>query len=119
MKICEEALRAGKSAVIDNTNKTKEQRSRYTEIAKRLKVPMRLFVFETEKDRCMHNNKQRKVNTHHKHLSKKVGDVVIHDFFKNKEAPQTAEGFAEIKVLKFKAGPFDNAEDEKTYNMLT
>ena len=68
----------------------------------------------------MHNNKQRKINVHHQHLSKKVGDVIIHDFFKNKQHPdQKAEGFSEIVNVKFTAGPFDNEEDEKTYNLLT
>jgi bifunctional polynucleotide phosphatase/kinase len=33
IKACRAALESGKSAVIDNTNKTKEQRSRYTSIA--------------------------------------------------------------------------------------
>lgn len=67
----------------------------------------------------MHNNKQRKTNPHHEHLSKKVGDVIIHDFFKNKEMPTMKEGYVEIKMVPFTPGPFTNAEDEQTYYQLT
>ena len=67
----------------------------------------------------MHNNKQRKTNPYHNHLSKKVGDVIIHMFFKKKEEPKLSEGFTEIKSIQFVAGPFDNADDEKTYNLLS
>jgi hypothetical protein len=74
---------------------------------------------QATKDVCMHNNKQRKINDHHEHLSKKVGDVIIHDFFKNKESPCKDEGIDEIVLIDFKAGPFDNELDEKTYNQLS
>jgi predicted kinase len=57
MLACEASLEMGKSVIIDNTNKTEEQRSRYTAIAKKCKVPVRIFVFDTTKERCMHNNK--------------------------------------------------------------
>ena len=57
MKVCEATLKAGKSAVIDNTNVSLEQRSRYTKIAQKLSIPIRCFIFEAEKDVCMHNNK--------------------------------------------------------------
>ena len=106
----------GKSVVIDNTNKTFEQRSRYTEIAKRYKVPSRCFYFDVPKDVCIHNNNQRKINPYRKHLSSKVPPIPIHDFFKNLEKPSIEkEGFSEIKVIKFKAGPFENDQDKATY----
>lgn len=101
IKACQQALSAGRSAVIDNTNKTLEQRSRYTSIAKALKIPIRIFIFEVPKDRCMHNNKQRKINPYREHFSKKVSDVVIHDFFKNKEVPKATEGYADILNIEF------------------
>jgi hypothetical protein len=67
----------------------------------------------------MHNNKQRKINTYRMHHSKKVSDVVIHDFFKNKEAPATSEGFSEVKNISFEAGPFTSEQDRETYNLLS
>lgn len=45
----EEALDAGKSAVIDNTNPTAIVRARYTVIAKKHGVPIRCFFFDFPK----------------------------------------------------------------------
>jgi hypothetical protein len=53
-------------------------------------------------------------------MSKKVGDVVIHDFFKNKQMPnKETEKLADIVKIPFIPGHFDNAEDEKIYKQLT
>jgi len=118
MKVCRQALEEGKSVVIDNTNPTPDVRKRYTSIANELKVPIRCFFFNVSKERCQHNNKQRKINEHHSHLSGKVPDIPIHSFFKNHEKPTVKEGFTEVKVIEFKAGPFDNEQDRKTYEAL-
>jgi bifunctional polynucleotide phosphatase/kinase len=115
MKVAREALDAGKSCVIDNTNPDADTRSRYTNIAKEKKVPIRCFFFDYDKTICMHNNKQRKLNTHRKHFSKKVGDVIIHTYYKKLEPPKLTEGFSEIKKISFIPGPFDNPKDEETY----
>lgn len=115
MKVCREALTSGKSAVIDNTNPDKESRARYINIANELKVPARCFWFDYDKKVCMHNNKQRKINTHRTHMSKKVGDVIIHTFYKKMEKPILEEGFQEIKTIKFTPGPFENDDDKKIY----
>ncbi len=64
IKVCEEAIKQNKSVVIDNTNSTAEQRTRYIEIAKKYKIPCRLIKFDVNKETCMHNNKQRKINLH-------------------------------------------------------
>ena len=83
MKALTEALEEGKSAVIDNTNKSKEERSRYTTIAKKFKVPCRCFYFDIPKELALHLNNQRETNTSRKQISKKVSKVVIHTFYKN------------------------------------
>jgi bifunctional polynucleotide phosphatase/kinase len=85
IKACQAALAEKKSVVIDNLNQTKEQRSRYIPLAQAAGVPIRLFFFDTPKDKCMHNNSQRATNTHRQHHSKKVSSVIIHTFFKNHE----------------------------------
>ncbi len=77
---------------------------------------MRLFYFETTKEICMHNNKQRVINTYRQHHSKKVGSVIIHSFFKNQEPPTMVEGITEIVRIPFREGPFMNADDERTYH---
>jgi bifunctional polynucleotide phosphatase/kinase len=115
MKVCRQALDDGKSCVIDNTNPDKDTRARYTSIAKEKGVPIRCFFFDIEKPVSMHNNKQRKTNPHRKHLSKKVGDVIIHTWYKKLQKPTKAEGFSEVKTIKFTPGPFDNDKDEEVY----
>eukprot|EP00347_Sterkiella_histriomuscorum_P006646 403351974 len=119
IKVAEQALNEKKSVVIDNTNSTLEQRNRYTAISKALNIPIRCFIFDVPKEVCMHNNNQRKINAHREHLSGKVPAIPIHSFFKNSEKPTMAEGFSEIKTIKFQAGPFDNDEDKKTYYSLS
>jgi hypothetical protein len=52
-------------------------------------------------------------------LSKSVSNIPIHTFFKKLVKPDLKEGFSEIKVILFKPGPFENEDDQKTYNMLT
>jgi bifunctional polynucleotide phosphatase/kinase len=120
MKACRAGLTSGKSVVIDNTNCTAEQRSRYIEIAKSLKIPVRAIHLDTPKDRCMHNNKQRVNNVHRQHHSKKVADVIIHTFFKKFEPLNPgSEGIKEVITVPFAPGPFLNEEDKQAYFMLT
>jgi bifunctional polynucleotide phosphatase/kinase len=106
--------------VIDNTNPTPDVRARYTKIAKELKVPVRCFYFDVDKKVCMHNNLQRKNNEHREHLSGKVPDIPIHSFFKNHVKPDAKkEDFDEVRVIDFKAGPFESEEDKDTYYQLS
>ena len=90
------ALKEKKSAVIDNTNKSKEEWKRYIDIAKEFKVPVRCFYFKYPKDLAMAMNKHRETNKHWVHHSKKVGSVVIHTFYKYVEEPSKAEGLSEV-----------------------
>lgn len=54
--ITEEALKQGKSVVIDNTNTDKASRQRYTDIAKKYNVPVRCFWFDFTIQHVKHNN---------------------------------------------------------------
>lgn len=50
MKVARQALKEGKSCVIDNTNKDADIRKRYTAIAEECKVPCRAFYFDIPKE---------------------------------------------------------------------
>lgn len=115
MKVARQALSDGKSCVIDNTNPDPTTRARYTSIAEEAGVPCRAFYFNIDKPVSMHNNLQRKSNPARKHFSKKVGDVIIHTFYKKCQVPTTSEGFSEVKTISFVPGPFLNDEDEEIY----
>ncbi|KAK5965250.1 Bifunctional polynucleotide phosphatase/kinase, partial [Trichostrongylus colubriformis] len=61
-KCCDHArahLRSGKSVVVDNTNPNKESRSRYTALAKEMKVPCRCFILTCDIHQASHNVKFR------------------------------------------------------------
>jgi bifunctional polynucleotide phosphatase/kinase len=114
LKATEEALKEGKSAVVDNTNPSPDVRAKYIDLAREYKVAVRCFYFDIPKDICIHNNTQRKINTDREHLSAKVPTVAIHSFFKYQEKPTLKEGYEEIKVIQF-VPAFTCEEEEKTY----
>lgn len=102
--------------VIDNTNCKKSQRAGYLALAQELKYNPIAIVLDTEKEHCLFLDKCRGSNSHRTHLSKKVGQVPIHTFFKNFEPPTPAEGFTDVHhvhlILKYK-----NPSDEEFYHL--
>jgi bifunctional polynucleotide phosphatase/kinase len=115
LKVAENALSTGKSCVIDNTNPTPEVRSFYIKLAEKYNVPVRAFVFTIPKDLAFHLDTLRKVNKHRAHLSKRVGSMPIHKFFKDFVKPQASEGIQEVEEIQFIAGPFESEEERKVF----
>ena len=56
IKEVERALEAGKSCIVDNTNRDRATRKHYVDLARRAGVRIRCFHFDTPKHVCMHNN---------------------------------------------------------------
>ena len=104
--MCRQILAENKSVVIDNTNPTAAVRERFTVLAKAANVPVRCFVFSTDKARCTHNNDQRWTNTERVHISGYVPALAIYIFFKNFKAPELSEGFESIHQIEFVADNF-------------
>ncbi|CAG0915620.1 unnamed protein product [Notodromas monacha] len=77
VKILQDALGAGKSVVIDNTNGDKASRKRYLDIAKEMKIPARCFVMETTYEHAAHNNRFREL-TDPSHM--KISSMVFNMF---------------------------------------
>ncbi|KAI8067927.1 Polynucleotide 5'-hydroxyl-kinase [Gongronella butleri] len=106
LRTCGDALRAGKSVVIDNTNAKVSIRAEYVTMAKDLGVPVRCFVFSANLDLCRHNN-------HYRHLHSK-GDIALlpriafDTYRSNAQSPDLKEGYTEIKHI-----PFKFTDDEK------
>jgi bifunctional polynucleotide phosphatase/kinase len=115
IRAAQQALASGKSCVIDNTNPTREVRNTYIAIARTADVPVRAFDFASEKSLSFHLDTLREVNSFRSHLSKRVGSMPIHTFFKNYEAPKLEEGFSEVLQVNLVGGPFDNEEDERLF----
>jgi bifunctional polynucleotide phosphatase/kinase len=101
LKACREFLAKKKSVVIDNTNSTKNHRSSYLQLCKELDIPARCIFFSADKEVCMHNNFMRKVNSHRKHLSRKIPSIALLISFKNLEVPVKKEGFESILEVEF------------------
>ena len=112
IKACRLNLNEGKSVVVDNTNPSKEVRAIYLKVAKELKVKARCIFFDTPKETCVHNNKQRALNTHRDHISKKVPIIALHVFFKNIVTPKASEGFERVIKVNFIPDLFQNKKDK-------
>ncbi|KAJ6647211.1 Bifunctional polynucleotide phosphatase/kinase [Pseudolycoriella hygida] len=113
VKQLENAFSSKQSAVIDNTNPTKEARKRYIDVANKFKVQCRCFVMDVSFAHSKHNNKFRELTdaTH-----KPVNEIVMNSFKKYYEPPTVAEGFLEVVNVNF-IPKFKTSEDEKLYKM--
>ncbi|XP_053307764.1 bifunctional polynucleotide phosphatase/kinase isoform X2 [Spea bombifrons] len=97
---CEEALRNGKSIIIDNTNPDVESRGRYISCAQKSGVPARCFLFTATIEVAKHNNRFREmIHTDKGHVS--VNDMVINSYKSKFVAPSLSEGFSEILKINF------------------
>ncbi|EYC42957.1 hypothetical protein Y032_0509g2721 [Ancylostoma ceylanicum] len=113
-KCCERArvyLRDGKSVVVDNTNPNKESRSRYTALARELKVPCRCFELTCDIHQAGHNVKFRRLTSD---ASNDVGTMVLRMHANKYEKPELSEGFDSIVHVNFVPN-FENEEHEKLY----
>ncbi|XP_018418296.1 PREDICTED: bifunctional polynucleotide phosphatase/kinase [Nanorana parkeri] len=110
---CEEALKNGKSIVIDNTNPDVESRGRYISCAQKAGVPIRCFLFTATIEQAKHNNRFREMTfTGKGHVS--VNDMVINSYKSKFVAPSLNEGFNEILKINF-VPSFKNPELKSLY----
>ncbi|XP_066299427.1 bifunctional polynucleotide phosphatase/kinase-like [Branchiostoma lanceolatum] len=115
-QVTKDALKSGKSVVIDNTNSSKAVRAEYIAIAKKAGVPVRCFQMVTPFDLAHHLNYFRQTQT--KGKVRRIPDVAYNVFKKNFEEPTTAEGFSEVKKIEFQAN-FDRKADEDLFKCWT
>ena len=79
---CTEALQAGKSVVVDSTNREPRGRKEWLTLASKFGVPARCFFMDVAKPLAMHLNTFRKLTS-----TKEIPDIAIHIFYKNYVAP--------------------------------
>jgi bifunctional polynucleotide phosphatase/kinase len=98
-----EALKQGKSVVVDNTNPDPKVRSEYLSAAKSHgAIPVRAFVFAASTEICEHNAKFRAFSTKGQANERGLIPSVVFNTFRSKyKAPEVKEGFAEIKTIHF------------------
>lgn len=91
MKVTTQALKEGKSVVIDATNPSKEIRKEFIDISKKLGVPVRIFGFDVPIEVCKQRNNLR---------GKKVPGIAYNVFKSKYQKPELSEGVEEIVTIK-------------------
>ncbi|KAH9991967.1 polynucleotide kinase 3 phosphatase-domain-containing protein [Russula compacta] len=117
VKAAEEALTTGKSCVIDNTNRDVQTRKYYLDLAKRLQVPARCFVFQGSVELAWHNNLYRAYARPASVVAREparalVPYTVLTGFANAYEAPSVKEGFDEVRDI---AWMFEGNEEERRH----
>ncbi len=98
-KFCDQALKDGKSVVIDNTNPDVKSREQYISIAQKYKIKIRCVMFTTSYDLSMHNNIYRGIMSNNKI---KIVPVIAYRIYRKKlTKPSKSEGFSEIIKMDF------------------
>eukprot|EP01116_Phalansterium_solitarium_P020679 TRINITY_DN6162_c0_g1_i1.p2 TRINITY_DN6162_c0_g1~~TRINITY_DN6162_c0_g1_i1.p2 ORF type:complete len:430 (+),score=197.27 TRINITY_DN6162_c0_g1_i1:76-1365(+) len=99
VKAASEALAAGQSVVVDNTNAAAETRGSYLALAKAKGIPARCFVFKTDVELAHHLNFFREKLSNGE--IRRIPDVGYNMFKSKFEAPSAKEGFAEVTEIDF------------------
>ena len=105
------------SVVIDNTNRSIQQRSVYMQIANKHKYNKIAIVIDVDKPTCMKMDKMREINSHRTHFSKKVGSIPIHTYFKEYQPPTKEEGFDNVYVCNV-VPHYENDDDVLMYKSI-
>ncbi|KAI9454202.1 PNK3P-domain-containing protein [Russula earlei] len=115
VKAAEQALAAGKSCVVDNTNRDVQTRKYYLDMAKRLRIPARCFVFQGSAELAWHNNLYRAYArpasvVDREPLRAFLPYAALTSFADAYEAPSVKEGFGEVREIPWK---FEGSEEER------
>ncbi|KIK63827.1 hypothetical protein GYMLUDRAFT_71948 [Collybiopsis luxurians FD-317 M1] len=117
VKAVEEALRAGLSCVVDNTNRDKQTRKLYVSLAQHFKIPIRCFLFTGSRHLAWHNNLYRALNLPPSLASREekrelVPEIAYTTYENNFEEPSISEGFSEIRKVNW---VFEGTGEERKY----
>lgn len=100
IKACVDALRGGRSVVVDNQNRDRATRKAYVDAAKAAGLPARAVLLDVPKELCFHLNAYRALNPsspEHRGADR-VPSMIIHAYFKSVDPPTPAEGFVKVVV---------------------
>ena len=100
-RLLEICLETYQRFVIDNTNPTKAERSRFMEAVKlaRVRYTMIGYYFESKAEDCLARNAQRSE-------AERVPDVAIFSATKRLELPSLDEGFDQLFYVRLSEGGF-------------
>jgi predicted kinase len=103
--LVEEALRAGRSVVVDNTNARAADRLPLVVLGHALGARVVGYFFESRVEDCLERNRSRAGEA-------RVPDVALYATRKRLEAPSYAEGFDALYFVRMDAGGWEVAEWE-------
>ncbi len=92
MKAVKEAIEAGKSIVIDNTNTSQAQRKTYLDVLKTQEYQVICYYFDSQVSVSLKRNKARSEE-------ERLPDIAIRSAFKKLEIPSYTEGFDQITYV--------------------
>jgi predicted kinase len=92
-ELIDEALRAGQSVVVDNTNPTVQDRAELIELGRRHGATITGYYFESRLEECLERNRQRAGK-------ERVPDVALFALAKKLERPSTTEGFDRLFYVR-------------------
>ena len=101
--LVEEALRAGRPVVVDNTNARAADRLPLVVLGHALGARVVAYYFESRVEDCLERNRMRSGKA-------RVPDVALYATRKRLEAPSYAEGFDALYFVRMDAGGWEVAE---------
>lgn len=107
------ALTAGKSAVVDNTNRDRKTREPYVRVASEMGVPVYAIHLTTDKKLSFHLNAYRGLVSSSD--QRRLPEMVINMYFSKLQEPTVEEGFQEVYTVPFVPGLFPSAEHEALF----
>jgi len=116
VKAVEEAIKEGQSCVVeDNTNRDTATRKHYVDMAKKLDVPIRCFLFNGTLELAWHNNLYRAFNLLDDVASKAPKREMLPynaftSFRASYEEPKAEEGFREVRRVNW---VFEGTDEER------
>ncbi len=116
LKVAREALKAGKSVIVDNTNPTKADRKQFIDLAKTNGIKIRCFYLKIDTKLSYHLNMYRQVQSNG--VRRRVPEVAYRVYEKHFEYPEKSEGFSSIEELEF-IPKFDSSADEELFKQWT
>jgi bifunctional polynucleotide phosphatase/kinase len=111
VRVAREHLLSDRRVVVDNTNRDVATRKLYVNLARELKVPIRIFHFACPLDLARHNNRYRALYAPKDEPKREILPESAFASYKSGFEPPTAkEGFDEVRTVNF---VWDGTEDQR------
>ena len=102
IKTARQLLEGGSSVVVDNTNRDKEARAHWVQLARDFSIPIRCILFTASARLCEHNDVVRAHNSSMNPESRMIlPPIAFRSFAQSYIQPSLEEGFLDITTVHF------------------